>query len=48
LDYLDPDMPYVDWLGVLMGLHAAGDHMLPLAVEWSSRGSKFLLITAEN
>jgi hypothetical protein len=41
LDYLDPDMPYDDWLSVLMGLHAAGDHMLPLAIEWSSRGSKF-------
>ena len=41
LDYLDPDMPYDDWLSVLMGLHAAGDHMLPLAIEWSSGGSKF-------
>jgi len=41
LDYLDPDMPYGDWLSILMGLHAVGDHMLPLAIEWSSRGSKF-------
>ena len=24
-----------------MALHDAGDHMLPLAVEWSSRGNKF-------
>lgn len=41
LDHLDPDMPYGDWLAVLMGLHDLGDHMLWSAVEWSSRGSKF-------
>jgi hypothetical protein len=41
LGYLDPDMPYEDWLSVLMALHDAGDHMLPLAIEWSSEGSKF-------
>ena len=41
LGYLDPDMPYGDWLNVLMALHEAGDHMLPLAIEWSSQGSKF-------
>jgi hypothetical protein len=41
LAYLDPDLPYGDWLSVLMALHDAGDHMLPLAIEWSSRGSRF-------
>jgi hypothetical protein len=41
LGYLDPDMAYGDWLNVLMALHDAGDHMLPLAIEWSSESSKF-------
>jgi hypothetical protein len=41
LGYLDPDMPYGDWLNVLMALHDAGDHMLPPAIEWSSQGGKF-------
>lgn len=41
LGYIDPDMAYRDWLNVLMALHDAGDAMLPLAIEWSSRGSKF-------
>ncbi|MFY9211219.1 MAG: PriCT-2 domain-containing protein [Aestuariivita sp.] len=41
LTYIDPDAHYDDWLAVLMALHDAGDRFLPLAVEWSSRGSKF-------
>lgn len=41
LAYLDPDMPYHDWLSVLMALHDAGDYMIQLAIEWSSRGNKF-------
>ena len=41
LGYLDPDIGYRDWLNVLMALHDAGDAMLPLAIEWSSRGSTF-------
>ena len=41
LGYIDPDVPYDQWLRVLMALHDAGDHMLPLAVEWSKRGEKY-------
>jgi hypothetical protein len=41
LSYLDPDLPYGDWLSVLMALHDAGEHMSALAIEWSSKGRKF-------
>ena len=36
---LDPDCGYTDWLRIGAALHSAGDHMLPLWVEWSA-GSK--------
>jgi|GEM_PF-1230641 len=39
LSTLDSDCGYDDWLKIGAALHSAGDHMLPLWVEWSS-GSK--------
>lgn len=36
LSFIDPSCGREDWLEVLMALHDAGDHLLPLAVEWSA------------
>jgi RecA-family ATPase len=41
LTHIPPDIDYDNWLRVLMGLHSLGDHTLPLAIEWSQRGSKY-------
>lgn len=40
LVYLDPDMPYSDWIQIGMALHAGG-HSLALWDEWSQRGMKY-------
>lgn len=40
LRHVDPDMPYDDWLKVLMALHQGfGNDALTLAEEWSERSS---------
>jgi hypothetical protein len=40
LDYLDPDMPYEDWLKVGMALHSTGGSALALELwdQWSAKG----------
>ena len=40
LDYLDPDMPYEDWLKVGMALHSTGGGALALELwdQWSAKG----------
>lgn len=40
LDYLDPDMPYDDWLHVGMALHAGG-YPLSMWENWSRSGQKY-------
>jgi hypothetical protein len=42
LSFVDPDLPYGEWLAVLMALHDHfGDAGLALAEEWSARGAKY-------
>lgn len=40
LSYIDPDMDYMDWIFIGMGLHRDG-FALDLWDEWSARGSKY-------
>jgi hypothetical protein len=42
LTYIDADLPYQDWVGILMAIHDAfGDAGLRAAAEWSARGAKY-------
>lgn len=42
LSFIDPDINYSDWVSVLMALHSEfGADGLPIAEEWSARGSKY-------
>lgn len=44
LTYISPDVPYGDWVTVLMALHdrfKASDEGLQIALDWSARGAKF-------
>lgn len=44
LDYIDPDLPYHDWVRVLMAVHdkfAGSEQGLQVADEWSSLGAKY-------
>ena len=42
LSYIDPDLPYDEWRGVLMALHdELGDQGLAIADRWSSQGAKY-------
>ena len=43
LGFIDPDLPYSDWITVLAALHDAfGDGGEVLAEEWSARGTKYV------
>ena len=42
LSYIDPDLRYDEWRGVLMALHdELGDQGLAIADRWSSQGAKY-------
>lgn len=42
LGYINPDIPYDDWLAVLMGLHDEfGDEAIQIADDWSAKGHKY-------
>lgn len=42
LEYIEPDLPYEEWLRVGMALQSLGDEALPLWDEWSAKGSKYV------
>jgi len=43
LTYIDPDLDYPDWIGMLLALHSMRDEStyLPIADAWSSLGGKY-------
>lgn len=50
LNELDPDLPYNDWLKVLMSVHSAtsgSDDGLRAVIQWSKRGQKFTVNEAQ-
>jgi hypothetical protein len=50
LSELDPDLPYHDWLKVLMGVHSAtsgSDDGLRSVIQWSKHGQKFTVYEAQ-
>ena len=42
LNTIDPDVEYVDWINVLMGLHSLSNSYLDLAEAWSAKGNKYV------